>query len=324
MQVVEPFDLNDCIQLINQHRNDIKGGNFDVNIKREWVNQIDDSTIRFLAEHSRYSRCQIAEVTTSIKILEMLSLSVAICAIKNPNITPEIITTIFDSENYGEIHRRSDIAKHPKTPIKILKILAKDEESNVRESVAYNSKTPPDILVELANDSEIWVRREVAGNKNTPPQTLAMLARTTIFDIRNQVAANPSTPTEILGYLAKNPMGSASYDSYYFDTIKENVASNPNAPTQYKKSNDKSKESSCFIATAAYGSYLSPEVILLSKFRDEILLNSVFGKAFVRFYYFVSPPLASVIAKTEFLRSMTRRIFIAPILCLLKAAKFGL
>lgn len=83
------------------------------------------------------------------------------------------------------------------------------------------------------------------------------------------------------------------------------------------------KKGMCFVATAAYGSPLAPEVILLSNFRDEVLLNSVFGRAFVKFYYFVSPPLASTIAKTEILRTATRRIFLAPILRLLKAAKFG-
>lgn len=80
--------------------------------------------------------------------------------------------------------------------------------------------------------------------------------------------------------------------------------------------------SSCFVATAAYGSALAPEVIILSHFRDKVLLNSVFGRAFVKFYYFVSPPLASTIAKTEFLRTATRRVFLAPILRLLKVVKF--
>lgn len=83
------------------------------------------------------------------------------------------------------------------------------------------------------------------------------------------------------------------------------------------------KKGMCFVATAAYGSPLAPEVILLSNFRDEVLISSKLGRAFVKVYYHVSPPLASLIAKDESLRAVTRRLFLAPILRLLKATNFG-
>jgi hypothetical protein len=74
----------------------------------------------------------------------------------------------------------------------------------------------------------------------------------------------------------------------------------------------------CFIATAAYGSSLASEVVLLSRFRDDVLLRSKLGALFVTFYYQVSPPLASFIAQVEFLRAATRRLFLSPLLKLLK------
>ncbi|MEA2569236.1 MAG: hypothetical protein QOI24_1237 [Acidobacteriota bacterium] len=74
----------------------------------------------------------------------------------------------------------------------------------------------------------------------------------------------------------------------------------------------------CFVATAAYGSVLAPEVVLLSRFRDEVLLPSQLGAVFVTFYYKVSPPLASLIARVEFLRTATRALLLAPLLRLLK------
>lgn len=52
------------------------------------------------------------------------------------------------------------------------------------------------------------------------------------------------------------------------------------------------KFSSCFIATAVYGDPSCPEVRELRRFRDERLLPNPFGKAFVAFYYFLSPPVA--------------------------------
>lgn len=62
----------------------------------------------------------------------------------------------------------------------------------------------------------------------------------------------------------------------------------------------------CFIATAAFGSYLDPHVMVLRHFRDDVLLQSGLGTAFVKFYYKHSPPVADFIAKHEVLRTSVR------------------
>jgi len=62
----------------------------------------------------------------------------------------------------------------------------------------------------------------------------------------------------------------------------------------------------CFIATAAFGSYLAPEVATLRAFRDEVLMTSSPGRAFVEWYYRVSPPVADLIAEHESLKIAAR------------------
>ena len=63
----------------------------------------------------------------------------------------------------------------------------------------------------------------------------------------------------------------------------------------------------CFIATAAYGSSSAEEIDVLREFRDEVLLKSIPGSQFVALYYRLSPPLAEVIAQSDFLREVSRR-----------------
>ena len=62
----------------------------------------------------------------------------------------------------------------------------------------------------------------------------------------------------------------------------------------------------CFIATAAYGSYMHQDVHVLRQFRDNYLLTNAAGKAFVNFYYEYSPPIANYIKQHDSLRSLTR------------------
>ena len=62
----------------------------------------------------------------------------------------------------------------------------------------------------------------------------------------------------------------------------------------------------CFIATAAYGSALEPHVVVLRQFRDRHLQRTALGRAFIRYYYRYSPPLAEFIAEHPRARLATR------------------
>lgn len=58
------------------------------------------------------------------------------------------------------------------------------------------------------------------------------------------------------------------------------------------------KKEGCYIATAVYGSYDASEVMVLRKFRDNVLKRNIFGRIFIRIYYALSPSFARWLKKT--------------------------
>jgi hypothetical protein len=78
--------------------------------------------------------------------------------------------------------------------------------------------------------------------------------------------------------------------------------------------NVKFKSPGCFIASAVYGSPYANEVVILKEFRDNWLLRFRLGKLFVDFYYWISPPIANKIAKSNSLRALTKSTLIVPLI----------
>ena len=64
----------------------------------------------------------------------------------------------------------------------------------------------------------------------------------------------------------------------------------------------------CFIATAAYGSALAPQVRRLRRFRDRYLQNHGVGRLLVAGYYAVSPHLTWLVEPGSALRPAIRRM----------------
>ena len=62
----------------------------------------------------------------------------------------------------------------------------------------------------------------------------------------------------------------------------------------------------CFIATAAYGTEMEPQVELLREFRDRFLVTNSIGKGFLDLYQIYSPPVAEFIANHKAVRAMVR------------------
>jgi len=97
-----------------------------------------------------------------------------------------------------------------------------------------------------------------------------------------------------------------SYNESGFSDEVSGVSNADSSPVQ-TGSEDGHTKWGCFIATAAYGSYLNPHVKILRGFRDEFLISSSLGSKCVHLYYQYAPRIAKHIEKFGFLQLLTRQ-----------------
>ena len=66
------------------------------------------------------------------------------------------------------------------------------------------------------------------------------------------------------------------------------------------------KKSGCYVATAVYGSYDCPQVWTLRRYRDNTLAKTWYGRAFIRFYYAISPTLVRLFGDAAWFQKLWR------------------
>ena len=62
----------------------------------------------------------------------------------------------------------------------------------------------------------------------------------------------------------------------------------------------------CYVATAVYGSYDCPQVWTLRRYRDNVLAESWYGRAFIKTYYAISPTLVKWFGETKWFKNLWR------------------
>jgi hypothetical protein len=160
---------------------------------------------------------------------------------------------------------RETVAQSPHLPDKLLTLLANDVGHHVRGAVAENLVTPAELLSLLAMDGDWWVRRCVALNPNTPKELLKLLANDVSHFVRGAVAKNLVTPAELLSLLAKDEDIEVRLD----------VAGNINTPSELLKLLTEDEHSAVRKSVARNSNTPKESLKLLTKDKDEWVRSGV-------------------------------------------------
>lgn len=146
----------------------------------------------------------------------------------------------------------------------------------------------------------------VVLDKGAKPEDIAgastATSTTTSTTLKNNISANKTY------MIAVTAVDSNGNESLLGDVVTAETEETKSFWDSYREENADVDGGFCFIATAAYGSTQEPHVALLRKFRDDILMQSAPGRAFVETYYAVSPPIAHFIGSHETARAVTRAL----------------
>jgi parallel beta-helix repeat protein len=156
---------------------------------------------------------------------------------------------------------------------------------------------------ELTENAIVWFSIRGA---NWPPRKVASVSATGLAPASPQwYSCEWPVPNDA-------PAGTYTYDASIwigssnitwrggYQSCRVNVSSQPSGGSESGGSG------TCFIATAAFESYMEPSVLSLRAFRDTYLLPCRLGRMFVNTYSRYSPAIADFIAKHDSLKTMVR------------------
>lgn len=106
---------------------------------------------------------------------------------------------------------------------------------------------------------------------------------------------------------------STQYEKTLREMMDEAVASLRQIDEAYQAPTvEKKQAGACFMVTAAMGDASHPDVVVLRRFRDELLLLRPWGRLAILWYYRVGPKLAILIGRSTLLKHVAYTVLVRP------------
>ena len=138
------------------------------------------------------------------------------------------------------------------------------------------------------------------------------------------VSTNPSDPIDQRILEITQQQGKLSAVKFCKDAKGWDLKTSKDYVDNLTEQNGVKGKEGCFIATACYGDYNAEEVLVLRAYRDNILKQNYFGRLFIKVYYFISPTLSILIAKSDKTKTFVRKHLLKHLVTIVGQEKNGL
>lgn len=193
----------------------------------------------------------------------------------------KILTDLERLKNImDEYDRRSDTVSNANQLI----ISARPYLTNVKNVLGANDQLYLGLSSRIASDAQNMLVAEINNLQDVISNTYDNVRKLSLLIAFKGKVNEAWDVTSMIGNMDLVPEFRARYN-----TNKESLYSLKTQLAQVGSQRVQGPSSGCYVATMVYGNYDHPQVMVLRKFRDEVLNNCTLGKQFIHYYYKHSP-----------------------------------
>lgn len=207
-----------------------------------------------------------------------------------------------------------DAINHGKTvTIKYIKYTGEYSTRQI-SNIHYSDEFGPDYIkafCHLRNEDRTFkISRIISidGITDTPASSPTGKKPKTAYTGSSSSAGTAKTNSSSSAYSSIVSSGNSSDSSSSSGYRTYNYKTSTYVPKPSSSFSNSKKSEGCYIATMVYGNYDHSQVIVLRRYRDEVLLQSVLGRLFVKVYYWLSPELVKMLQGHEAINAFIRSI----------------
>lgn len=217
---------------------------------------------------------------------------------------PQVLSTASDLETLLPfINKAHEL--NPKLEFAIKEVIKGNlNYKNVEEWMNDNGKVNASVSSITPDEVNGWERASVTNDKDS------RVWRKDKFEALMKLS-ELNKQTEFGWKIRINPYHN-EIDAWHWQNLTDISGGNITQKVTSSGNGNVEKSRGCYVATLCYGNSECDEVLILKKYRDEVLVNTEFGRFLIKTYYLFSPKIVSLLNNKQKINNLIKNIVLEP------------